>query len=74
MARPKQNARPPGSFNETLGLAEQLQAQFARCPGPVPLIDGFVDSSWTVAATAGLLYQASTPAALPLTLALALAE
>jgi ATP-dependent DNA helicase RecQ len=40
-------------------------------PGPVLLIDDFVDSGWTMTVVARMLRQAGAPAVLPLALALA---
>ena len=59
------------SVYEAFDFGPQLRERVAECPGPVLLVDDFVDSGWTMTVTARLLRQAGAPAVLPLALALA---
>ena len=57
--------------HDAFDLGAELRARLADCPGPVLLVDDFVDSGWTMTVAARLLRRAGAPAVLPLTLALA---
>jgi ATP-dependent DNA helicase RecQ len=70
-AGPSNSAWRLRAVHEAFDLGEELRARLAECPGPVLLIDDFVDSGWTMTVAARLLRQAGAPAVLPLTLALA---
>ncbi|HEX4787220.1 MAG TPA: DEAD/DEAH box helicase [Actinospica sp.] len=59
------------SVHDAFAIGPQLAERLADCPGPVLLVDDFVDSGWTMTVTARLLRQAGAPAVLPLVLALA---
>jgi ATP-dependent DNA helicase RecQ len=59
------------SVYDAFDLDPELRSRLAECPGPVLLIDDFVDSGWTITVAARLLRQSGAPAVLPLALALA---
>jgi len=59
------------AVHDAFALDDELRARLAECPGPVLLIDDFVDSGWTMTVAARMLRQAGAPAVLPLALALA---
>jgi ATP-dependent DNA helicase RecQ len=70
-AGPSNSAWRLRAVHDAFDLGDELRARLADCPGPVLLIDDFVDSGWTMTVAARLLRQAGAPAVLPLTLALA---
>ena len=70
-AGPSNSAWRLRAVHDAFGLGDELRARLADCPGPVLLIDDFVDSGWTMTVAARMLRQAGAPAVLPLTLALA---
>jgi ATP-dependent DNA helicase RecQ len=51
-------------------VGPQLRERLRGIPGPVLLVDDFVDSRWTLTCSAALLREAGAPAVLPLALAL----
>ncbi len=70
-AGPSNSAWRLRAVHEAFDLGPELRERLADCPGPVLLVDDFVDSGWTMTVAARLLRQAGAPAVLPLALALA---
>jgi ATP-dependent DNA helicase RecQ len=70
-AGPSNSAWRLRTVHEALDLSAELRGRLADCPGPVLLVDDFVDSGWTMTVAARLLRRAGAPAVLPLALALA---
>jgi ATP-dependent DNA helicase RecQ len=70
-AGPSNSAWRLRAVHEAFDLGPELRERLADCPGPVLLVDDYVDSGWTMTVAARLLRQAGAPAVLPLTLALA---
>ena len=58
------------AVHDAFTIGPVLAERLADCPGPVLLIDDYIDSGWTMTITARLLRQAGAPAVLPLALAL----
>jgi len=70
-AGPSNSAWRLRAVHEAFDLDPELRGRLTECPGPVLLVDDFVDSGWTMTVAARLLRRAGAPAVLPLALALA---
>jgi ATP-dependent DNA helicase RecQ len=57
-------------LHDAFVLPEQLASQIATTPGPILLVDDYIDSGWTMAIVSRLLRRSGVPAVLPLALAL----
>ncbi|HET9172865.1 MAG TPA: DEAD/DEAH box helicase [Actinospica sp.] len=69
-AGPSNSAWRLRAVHEAFDLSAELRNRLTECPGPVLLVDDYVDSGWTMTVAARLLCQAGAPAVLPLALAL----
>ena len=73
---PDQRQAPRGNSAQRLRqvsdgfvVGEELAAAVAACPGPVLVVDDFVDTGWTMTVVARLLRRAGAGAVLPFALA-----
>ncbi|NYI71984.1 ATP-dependent DNA helicase RecQ [Naumannella cuiyingiana] len=58
-----------GSVRNAFAVGDELAARLPNAPGPILLVDDFVDSRWTMTVAARLLRQVGAPAVLPFALA-----